>query len=107
MDDARNYKKNDKDGEEENLTDAEARAKYQKLRKKQVFYGKGRLQSSHMLKGEIEKPWKFIAGNFVAEYQGGMSCLLFFIMPQQYISRVFAVLICFTTSVSLSFFIEF
>ena len=73
LDDARNYKKPSKDdGDEEDLTDAEARAKYQKLRKKQVFYGKGRLQSSHMLKGEIEKPWHFVSGNFVAEYQGGV-----------------------------------
>ena len=25
-----------------------------------------------MLKGEIKKPWKLMAGNYVAEYQGGM-----------------------------------
>ena len=60
LDDPRHLEKSSQDDDGEKLSDAESRAKYQKLRKKQVFYGKGRLQSSHMLKGEIEKPWKFI-----------------------------------------------
>ena len=71
MDDKSHYTKQEVGDEGPKMNAAESRAYHKKLRGKQVFYGKGRLRSSHMLKGGIEYPMNYVRGDYVPTYLGG------------------------------------
>ena len=52
---------------ESSVSAEELRKRYQFLRGKQVSYGKGRLRSSHNMKGAIEYPYEFISDSYLPD----------------------------------------